>query len=115
MRVDFLGQADEPRLESVQPGFPGKVVGIERYAMAPYSRTRIERHKSERLGCRRLDDFPRVDTQVIAELGELVHKRDVNGSESILEQLGALGNAGARDLMDPLHNRLVERRSHFGR
>src|SRR5215467_9996281 len=78
VRIDFFSQADEAGLKAMQARLPGQVMWIERYAMAPYPWSWIERHEPKRLGRRGLNDFPRIDAQVIAELCELVDQGNVD-------------------------------------
>jgi hypothetical protein len=55
---------------------------------------RHEAHKAERLGRRRVDRFPHVDTKLAGEHRQLVDQRDVDVAERVLEQLREFGFFG---------------------
>ena len=44
-----------------------------------------------------VDRLPDVDAEIVGEHRQLVDERDVDVAERVLEQLGELGLAGARD------------------
>ncbi len=83
--------------------------------MTSYARAGIEGHEPKGLRRRRLNHLPRIDPQVIAELGHLVYQPDVDRAKRVFEQLGGFCHAGARHLMHALDNRLVKRGGHLGR
>src|SRR5262249_44493034 len=96
--VDLVGKGDELRLIAREPNLPGQIEGIDGDAMPPDSGARIEGHESERLGGGRLDDLPGVDADLPTRESELVGEGDVDAAEGVLEELGGLGDAGARGL-----------------
>ena len=61
---------------------------------------RLEGLEAERFRRGRLDHLPDVDPHPVAELGELVHERDVDRAVDVLEQLRQLGRLGRGDLVD---------------
>ncbi len=71
-----------------------------------------ERLEPERLRRCGVDDLPDVDAHAVAELGELVDERDVDGAVGVLEQLRHLGGCGRRDLahLGRPHERLEHER-----
>ena len=71
---------------------PRQIMRIERDAMSADSRTRIERHETERLRRRRANDFPGVDIQRVTKAGHLVCHADVYRAKSIFQQLRGLGH-----------------------
>jgi hypothetical protein len=72
--------------------------------------TRGELHEAERLRRRHVDHRPDVDAELVTVDGELVHQRDVDVPEGVLQQLGQLGLARARRGHHPLDDIAVEGR-----
>src|SRR5690606_1218898 len=68
--------------------------------VAAQTGSRVERHEPERLGRRRLDDFPHADAEPVAHERQLVDQADVDRPERVLEQLHHLGDPGRADLDD---------------
>src|SRR5262245_24337532 len=91
-RINFFGQADEPRIETMLARLPRKVVGIERDAMATNAWPRIKRHEAKWFGCCRTDHFPRVDVQRVTESRHFIRHADVHRTESIFEKLCCFGD-----------------------
>jgi hypothetical protein len=92
----------------VLAGLVGEVERVDRQAVAAHPRAGVEAHEPERLGGGRVDDLPDVDAESLAEHRELVHERDVDRAEDVLEQLGELGGVRVRDLDDPVADLDVE-------
>ena len=95
-RVDLLGGVDEPRGELRLAGSPCQELRVEGNAMAPDAGPRIERLEPERFGCRRLDDLPQVDVELVRELRHLVDEGDVHRPIGVLQQLRHLGGPSRR-------------------
>ena len=74
----------------------------------------IERHEAERLGLRGLDHLPDVDAHPVEDHLELVHERDVDRAEDVLEQLRGLGDPARRDRDHLVERGAVERRGGLG-
>ena len=98
--VDVAGQLDEAVDEVELAGPPGEVVRVDRDAVAADARAGPERHEPERLGRRRVDDLPDVEAHPLAQQGQLVHERDVDVAEDVLEELGELGRVRRGELDD---------------
>ena len=75
----------------------------------------IERHKAERLGRGRADDFPCVDAERVAKPRHFVRHADVDRTKSVLPQLAGLGDACGRNGMDLIDDLPVEHRRDLGR
>ena len=60
--VDFAGQLDEASVLFIFPGFPGKVKGIDGYAVSTEAGSGAERHETEGFGGGGVYDFVHVDT-----------------------------------------------------
>ena len=108
VRVHLPCQLDELRVEVVLPRLPRQVEGIDRDAVPAEAWARLEAHEAERLRLRRLDDLPDVEIHPFAELRELVHERDVDRAEDVLEQLGQLRRLRGRDRDDGLDGAAVQ-------
>jgi hypothetical protein len=67
--VDLTREFDKPRLKAVRSGFPRKIEGVHWDAVAAEARPGIERHKSEGLGCRSVNDLPHVQIEAVAHQG----------------------------------------------
>ena len=93
LRVDLPRQLDEARKGSVLGRLPGEIEGIERDAVAAQPRSRVERHEAERLGLRRLDHLPDIDTHPAERHLQLVDESDVDRAEDVLEELARLRHA----------------------
>ena len=74
---------------AVLPRLPREVEGIERNAVTAPAGPRIEAHESEGLRRRGVEHFPDVDAHAVEDHLELVHERDVDGAEDVLDQLAA--------------------------
>src|SRR5215470_297202 len=96
--VDLIRESDELRLVAGEPDLPREIERVDGNAVAADARSRIEGHKAEGLGRRRLDDLPGIDTDLAAGEGELVRKSDVHAAERVLEELRRLGHARVRGL-----------------
>jgi hypothetical protein len=68
----------------------------------------LEAHEAVGLGAGRVDDLPDIDAHALGEDRELVHERDVDRAEDVLEQLCHLGRLGRGDALDVLANAPVE-------
>ena len=95
--VHFAGQLDEAGGEIVFARFPGKIVRIDRDAVAAEAGAGIKGHEAEGLGGGGVDDFPDIDIHAQAEHFQLVDQRDVDAAENIFEQLGHFGGARGAD------------------
>src|SRR5215813_12800589 len=96
------------------PRLPGKIMRIERNAVAANSGTRIKRHEAERLRSRGANHLPSVDVERIAKARHLIGHPDVYGTESILEQLGRFGHTGRShgvNIFDNLRIKMGRRQS----
>ena len=91
LAVDLAGEVDEARLVVQRAHLPREVVRIERDAVSADARARRELHEAERLRRRRVDDFPHVHAELVADDRHLVHEPDVHRPERVLEQLHQLG------------------------
>src|SRR4051812_13307445 len=88
---------------------------VKRDAMTADARSRIKRHKAERLGRGGADDFPRVDAERVADLCHLVRHSDIDGAESVFPELRRFGNSRARNRMNVFDNLRIKKRGDFGR
>ena len=107
--VDVVGQlheAEGPAEVLLYP--PRQVRRVHRQAVAADARTRCETHETERLGGCGIDHPPHVDTELASEHRHLVHERDVDVAERVLEQLRHLGLGGRTDRHGAIHQRRVE-------
>jgi len=93
--VDGGGEVDEPCGVVKRPKFPGEVLGVYRDAMAAESWARIEGDEAEGFCFCGFDDFPNIETEVVAHDGEFVYQPDVDGAVSVFEEFCHLGGAGA--------------------
>ena len=82
--------------------FPGKIIRIDRNAVATQARTRIERHETERLGGGGIDHFPDIDIHAGRKEFQFVDQRDVDATKNIFKKLGHFRGASRTD------------RNHFG-
>ena len=82
---------------------------IERDTVSPDSWTGSELHEAEWLRCRSFDDFPDVDTELVADDCHLVDEPDVHRAESVLEQLDDLSGFRARDGNHRVETSRIER------
>src|SRR4029453_17623613 len=112
--VDVAGELDEACLEAALPRLPGKVVRVDRNAVAAQTRAGIERHEAERLCLCRVDDLPDIDLHPVAHQGKLVHEADVDGAERDLEQLDHFRDASAGPGHDGVDHLTVERDGDLG-
>src|SRR6267142_1323208 len=106
--VDFSRKLDEPRPRPVLCCLPREVERVERDAVSAEPWAGVERHEPEWLRLRRFDHFPHVDVHAVEDRLELVHQRNVHGSEHVLEKLARFGNARARDWNHALQRAAVE-------
>src|SRR5690242_2479087 len=83
LAVDVSRQLNQPRLASFHARFPGQIIGIHGNAMTAESRTRVERHETERFGFGRFDDFPNINTKAVASERYFIGERDVHTAKSI--------------------------------
>src|SRR5262249_15882714 len=86
-RIDFTSKFAKPGRDVVFAGFPGKIEGVNRNAVAPEAWSRIERHEAKRFGFCRLDHLPDVDAHGGENSLELVHQGDVDRSKDIFSEL----------------------------
>ena len=107
--VDLAGELDELGREVVLAGLPGQVERVDRQAVAAHSGAWLEAHEAVGLGRGRVDDLPDVDAHAVGEHRHLVHERDVDRAEDVLEQLGELGDLGRRDAHDLVAHGRVDR------
>ena len=70
---------------------PGQIEGIDGNAMPSEARSRIKRHKSKRFRPGRINHFPDVDSHRLINNFEFVYQSDVDGPESVFQQLGCFG------------------------
>src|SRR5262249_8109487 len=88
---------------------PGQVRRVDWQAVAADAWSGLEAHETERLRRRRVDGTPDVDVEVVCEHRQLVHERNVDVAERILEQLGELGLLRTRRDPSTVDERVVER------
>ena len=98
--VDLAGQLDELRPEVELARLPAQVERVDGDAVAAEAGAGLELHEAEGLGRGRVDDLPDVDLHAVAEHRQLVHQRDVDAAEDVLEQLGHLRDLGRADRHD---------------
>jgi hypothetical protein len=108
--VDLPGKLDEAGGLAHLPNPPRQVRRVDRDAVAPPPRSRVERLEPEGLGGGGVDHLPHVDAEVVAEHRHLVGEGDVDVPVGVLDELGHLGRPRRRDRDDALHERAVERR-----
>ena len=89
--VNLSRQFDKSRVLSVLTGLPSQVKRVNRDAVA--AEAGVERHESERLGFRCIDDFPDVDSHGAVHCLEFVDQGDVDAPKSVFEELGGLSGA----------------------
>ena len=95
--VHVVGQLDETEgLSERTPHTPGQIARVDGQAMTADARAGLEREKAERLRGGRVDRLPHIDVEGIGIDRQLVHQRDVDVPEGVLEKLRQLGLAGAR-------------------
>ena len=73
----------------------------------------IERLEPERLGLRRLDHLPDVDTHPIKQDFQLIDQRDIHSPIGVLEDLARLGDLEPGNRHDPDDHPAVEGGGHF--
>src|SRR5438128_1035318 len=98
----MAGQLDEPALEPILPRLPGEIKRVDGDAVAAQPWAWIERHETERLRLRRVDDLPDVDVHLARHERDLIHQSDIDRPERVFEQLDHLRNARRADLNDAL-------------
>ncbi len=81
----------------VGPGLPREVVGVDGDAVPAHAGAGIEGDETEGLGGRGGDDFPDVDTHLVADDGHFVGEGAVDDSEGVLQDLGHLRFLGCGD------------------
>src|SRR6476661_7800911 len=86
---------------------------IERNAVTADTGAWRELHEAERLGCRCVDHFPDVNSELFTDDHHLVDETDVDRPEGILEQLDELGRLSARNRDNDLETRRIKRRRDF--
>ena len=91
------------------PGFPQKIMRIERNTMATDAGARIKRHEPEWFGRGRANYFPGVDVQRIAKPRHLVRHADINGAKCVLEKFGCFRHARGTDGMNVVHNLRIQK------
>jgi hypothetical protein len=110
VRVHVVGELDEAEAVAEHPvDAPGQVRRVDRQAVPADARPGREAHVPERLGRRRVDRGPDVDSEVPCEHRELVDQRDVDVAERVLEELDELRLARGPDGNDLVDERAVER------
>src|SRR5207248_606451 len=67
LRVDLVRHADHARLVVERAHLPGEIVRIERDAVSAEAGAWRELHVAERLGGRRIDHFPDIDAEPVAD------------------------------------------------
>ena len=81
-------------------GFPREIERIDRDAVAAQAWAGIEGHIPKRLGGRRLDHLPDVDSHRGVDHLEFVDERDIHRPKDIFHELGRFGGAAARHWYD---------------
>ena len=71
--VDLASQFNKAGILAVLSRFPGQIKRIDRNAMPSQPRSRIKRHKPERLGPGRVDYLPNINPHRVVDHLELVH------------------------------------------
>src|SRR5262252_411567 len=82
---------------------------VQRNTVSANPGARIKRHKAERLGRGRANDFPGVDVQRVTQARHFVSHADVYRAESVLQELGGLSHARRTDRMNVLNDLRVKR------
>src|SRR2546423_10800055 len=93
--------------------------------MTAQTRSGIERHIAERLGCGGINDLPYIDTHMRENMFELVDQGDVHAAKDIFAELDGFGGRRVGDRNDALHQAAVKsfgenttwrvvRADHFG-
>src|SRR5665647_2053458 len=114
LTVDLAREIDEARLVVERAHLPREIMRIEWNTVSANSGARRELHEAERLRRRGIDDFPDVDTELVADDLHLVHEPDVDRPERVLEQLHQLRRLCARNRNNLFEARRIECRSDFG-
>src|SRR5665213_13837 len=87
---------------------------IQWNAVSTNARARRELHETEWLGGSRVNYFPHVYTELLADDRHLVRQADVHGAESVLEQFDQLSRLGRRDRDDRVQAALIQRCGDLG-
>ncbi len=107
--VHLSGQLDELGREVELARLPGQVERVDRQAVPTQAGARLERHEPVGLRRRGRNHLPHVQPHAVAQHRELVHERDVDRAEDVLEQLGQLGRVARADRDEVLDALPVER------
>ena len=107
--VDLARQLDELRAHVELAGPPRQIERIHRQAVPAHPRPRLEAHEPVRLRRGRIDDLPDVDAHPVGQDRQLVHQRDVDRAEDVLQQLRHLRDLGGPDADDVIAHLLVQR------
>src|SRR3954463_15281874 len=91
--VNLARQLDKTRVLIELACLPSQVKWVDRNTVAPEAWARIKRHEPERLGLGSFYNLPDINTHCAINQFQLVHQRDVNTAEDVLEQFGCFGNA----------------------
>src|SRR5678815_1723408 len=108
------GELDETALEPVLPRLPRQIEGIDWDAVTAKTRSRVERHETERLSACGLDDFPDVDIHPVRHQRDFVDQTDVDRAERVLEQLDHLGDLRRADGHNRADDRAVQLLGELG-
>ncbi|MNY20541.1 hypothetical protein D3C86_1540250 [compost metagenome] len=106
--IDLPGKFDEPRWQFIFPRFPGEIERVDRYAVAAKTRTGIKGHETKRLGFRRIDHFPYVDTHRLVDDLEFIDEGDIDGTEDVFGDFHRFRRGIGRNRNDFFDHRTVK-------
>jgi hypothetical protein len=106
--VDLPSKLNELSGDIKLPGPPGEIERVYRQAVATHARARLEGHEPIRLGGSSVNDLPDVDAHPIGEQRQLIDKRNIDGAEDVLKQLGELRRLRAGDEDELIADETVE-------
>src|SRR5262249_34841617 len=113
LRVHLAGELDELRGDAHLPCLPGEVERVHRHTVAAQAWAGVEGHEAVRLRRAGGQHLPDLYAAPYAYLLELVHQRDVDDPEYVLEHLRDLRGAQCRHRHNALNDALVERHRHL--
>src|SRR5436309_1910809 len=105
--IQLAGKLDEAGLVVEGPHLPREVMRIEGNAVPADAGTGRELHEAEWLRRRRLDHFPHVHAELVADDRHLVDEADVHTAESVLQDLDELCRLRGRNRHERVDGRLI--------
>src|SRR2546421_10714742 len=106
--IQLAGKLDEAGLVVERPHLPREVMRIEGNAVPADAGTGRELHEAEWLRRRRLDHFPHVHAELVADDRHLVDETDVHAAERVLEDLDELCRLRGGDRHERVDGRLIQ-------